>query len=213
MKGNPFFKRNSILIGIALSVVVLGFADYATGYELDFFLFYFVLIAMAAWKVGPISSYLISILSSIVWLLSDTSSHPYSSVLFASGNTIMRLLSFFIIGYFTSKIQFLPVKEHETSRGRLSQVKTLSGLIPICASCKKIRDDEGDWHRIEEYVEKHTNAEFTHGLCPECVDKLLKEACIENLPQPAGSLLGTASKQTFPTRKSFRDRLQRVLLK
>ena len=215
MKDDPLFKPNSILVVIAPSVVVLGFVDYVTGHELCFFLFYLLPIAIAAWKVGPTSSYLISILSSIVWFLSDVSSHPYSSVLFAFWNTIMQLLCFLIIAYSTSKIQFLLREKHETSRARLSQVKTLSGLIPICASCKKIRDDKGDWQRIEEYIEERTNAEFTHGLCPECVDKLLKEAgtTVENLPQPAGRLPSTASKQTFPTRKSFRGRSQGVLLK
>jgi hypothetical protein len=92
-------------------------------------------------------------------------------------------------------------------------VKTLSGLIPICATCKKIRDQKGDWQRIEEYFEKRIDAQFTHGLCPECVDKLLKEAGVENSPPPAGRLVGTASKQTFPTRRSFRGRSQGVLLK
>lgn len=189
MKDDPLFQRNSILIGIALSVVGLGFVDYVAGYELDFFLFYCVSIAMAAWKVGPISSYLVSILSSIVRFLSDTSSHPYSSVSSAAGDTMMRLLSFLTIAYFTSKIQFVVVKKRETSRDRLSQVKTLSGWIPICANCKKIRDDKEDWNRIEEYIEGRTNAQFTHGLCPECVDKLLKEARTCKLPKPAGSLL------------------------
>jgi len=213
MKHVPFSKHDSILVVIALSVVLLGFVDYVTGYELGFFLFYFLPIAIAAWKVGTISSYLISILSSIVWSLSDISSHPYSSVSFASWNTIMRLLCFLIIAHFTSKIQFLLGKNRELSQDLISQVETLSGLIPICATCKKIRDDKGDWQRMEEYFEERTNAQFTHGLCPECVDKLLKEAGVENLPQPAGRLLGTASKQTFPTRKSFRGRSQGVLLK
>ncbi len=213
MKDDPLFKPHSILVVIALSVVVLGFVDYVTGYEFGFFLFYFLPIVIAAWKVGPTSSYLISILSSIVWFLSDISSHPYSSVLFAFWNTIMLLLCFLIIAYSTFKIQFLLREKNDTSRPRLSQVKTLSGLIPICASCKKIRDDKGDWQRIEEYIEERTNAEFTHGLCPDCFDKLLKEAGIENLPQPAGPLLSTASKQTFPARKLFRGRSQGVLLK
>ena len=213
MKDDPLFKPNSILVVIALSVVVLGFVDYVTGYEFGFFLFYFLPIVIAAWKVGPTSSYLISILSSIVWFLSDISSHPYSSVLFAFWNTIMLLLCFLIIAYFTSKIQFLLQEKNDTSRPLLSQVKTLSGLIPICASCKKIRDDKGDWQRIEEYIEERTNAEFTHGLCPECFDKLLKEAGVENLPQPAGRLLSTASKHTFPGRRLFRGRSQGVLLK
>jgi hypothetical protein len=50
----------------------------------------------------------------------------------------------------------------------LGNVRTLSGLLPICASCKKIRDDRGYWNQIEEYVGEHTHAEFSHGLCPEC---------------------------------------------
>jgi len=125
----------------------------------------------------------------------------------------MKLLSFLIIAYFTSKLQFLLRKNRELSEAHLSQVKTLSGLIPICASCKKIRDDKRNWQQIEEYIEDRTNVQFTHGLCPECFDKLLKEAGVENLPQPAGPSLSTASKQTFPGTKSFRGRSQGVLLK
>ena len=54
----------------------------------------------------------------------------------------------------------------------LTKVKTLSGMLPICASCKKIRDDKGYWTQIEEYVRDHSEAEFTHGICPECAKKL-----------------------------------------
>ena len=214
MKDGPLLKPSLILVVIAPSVVALGFLDYLTGYELGFFLFYFLPIAIAAWKVGPTSSYLISILSSIVWFLSDISSHPYRSVLLAFWNTIMQLLCFLIIAYSTSRIRFLLREKHETSRARLSQVKTLSGLIPICASCKRIQDGQRDWQRIEEYIEERTNAEFTHGLCPECADKLVKEAGVENLRQRVGGLFSTASKLTFPARKSFRSRRsQGVLLK
>ncbi len=53
-------------------------------------------------------------------------------------------------------------------REALGQVKTLSGLIPICADCKKIRDDKGFWNRLEDYFKKHADADFTHGLCPDC---------------------------------------------
>jgi hypothetical protein len=57
----------------------------------------------------------------------------------------------------------------------LTKVKTLSGLLPICASCKKIRDDQGYWQQVEEYIQKHSEAEFTHGICPDCVKKLYPE--------------------------------------
>jgi len=54
----------------------------------------------------------------------------------------------------------------------LREIKKLSGMLPICASCKKIRDDKGYWNKIEEYIETHSDASFTHGLCPECRDKI-----------------------------------------
>jgi hypothetical protein len=176
MKDNPFFKGNSILVVIALSVLALGYIDYATGYEFGFFVFYFLPIAIAAWKLGFTSSYLISILSSVVWFLADIhSSHLYSSIALGFWNTIIRLFSFLIIAHATSKIRLLLAKERETAqalRDALSQIKTLSGLIPICASCKKIRDDKGYWNQLETFIQEHSEAEFSHGICPDCMKKL-----------------------------------------
>lgn len=54
----------------------------------------------------------------------------------------------------------------------LANVKQLSGLLPICASCKKIRDDQGYWSQIEEYVRDHSEADFSHGICPDCARRL-----------------------------------------
>ncbi len=57
----------------------------------------------------------------------------------------------------------------------LEKVKTLSGLLPICSSCKKIRDDKGYWQQVEVYIKEHTEADFSHSLCPMCVKKLYPE--------------------------------------
>jgi sigma-B regulation protein RsbU (phosphoserine phosphatase) len=51
----------------------------------------------------------------------------------------------------------------------LDKVKTLEGILPICSYCKKIRDDKGYWERIDAYISKRTNADFSHGLCPDCL--------------------------------------------
>ena len=69
--------------------------------------------------------------------------------------------------------------KHETEREKLiaelqqalASVRTLRGLLPICAWCKQIRDDDGYWQSVEDYVQAHSNAEFTHGICPECFEK------------------------------------------
>ncbi|MCA9434792.1 MAG: hypothetical protein KC978_03350 [Candidatus Omnitrophica bacterium] len=59
--------------------------------------------------------------------------------------------------------------------GAIAEIKTLRGIIPICASCKKIRDDEGFWSQVEVYVSDHTDADFTHGICPECFEREMRE--------------------------------------
>ncbi len=57
----------------------------------------------------------------------------------------------------------------------IAKIKTLSGLLPICANCKKIRDDKGYWNQIENYIRDRSEAEFSHGICPECSKKLYPE--------------------------------------
>lgn len=73
-------------------------------------------------------------------------------------------------------IKFSAAKEREKLIEKLEQalveVKRLSGLLPICASCKKIRDEKGKWQPIEDYIHAYSEADFTHGICPECGPKL-----------------------------------------
>ena len=57
----------------------------------------------------------------------------------------------------------------------LSEVTALSGMLPICSTCKKIRDDEGYWHQVEMYFQEHTDAKFSHSICPDCAEKLYPE--------------------------------------
>ena len=54
----------------------------------------------------------------------------------------------------------------------LSHIKTLRGIVPICSNCKKIRDDQGYWNQVDAYICKHSEAEFSHGICPECLHAL-----------------------------------------
>lgn len=64
----------------------------------------------------------------------------------------------------------------------LDNLRTLQGLIPICAHCKKVRDDEGYWQQVEHYVEERSSAEFTHGICPECAVEARRE--LEDMVRP-----------------------------
>ncbi len=64
------------------------------------------------------------------------------------------------------------IHELETA---LREVTTLSGMLPICSSCKKVRDDQGYWKQIEEYISQRSGAQFSHGLCPDCMEQLYPE--------------------------------------
>ena len=78
------------------------------------------------------------------------------------------------IGYLYTRKRIEAERERliQELREALAQIKTLRGLVPICCSCKKIRDDKGYWNQIEEYIQDHSDAEFSHGICPECAKKL-----------------------------------------
>ncbi len=75
------------------------------------------------------------------------------------------------------ELQILNQKLEQT----LKEVKELSGLLPICSSCKKIRDDKGYWNQLESYIKKYSKADFSHSICPECAEKLYPEFYSEDI--------------------------------
>jgi len=87
-----------------------------------------------------------------------------------------------VLGFSVLVADVTPLREREAALDRvlkekeeiLAQVRELTGLLPVCAWCRKIKNDEGYWFQFEEYVKGHTKAEFTHGICPDCRTKLKK---------------------------------------
>lgn len=103
-------------------------------------------------------------------------------VIWSFTNRVMRDAGMapYVIGYaqdVTEKLALEKEKEKliEELKKTLSEIKVLSGMLPICASCKKIKDDQGYWHQIETYISTHSAAQFTHGLCLDCQHKLYPE--------------------------------------
>jgi hypothetical protein len=178
-KHSAFLTPKVILAACVACVLLFGFVDYVTGYDFGFFIFYFIPISIVAWALGARKAYMISVLCAVVWFVSDWyARQPYSYALYSVWNSAIRLLSFVVISYAVSKIHFLLNEERKISKelqDALDQVKTLSGLLPICAWCKKIRNDSGYWQQIEKYVEEHSDVQFSHGLCQECASKVLNE--------------------------------------
>jgi ABC-type amino acid transport substrate-binding protein len=92
-------------------------------------------------------------------------------------NTLLIFSGFFLITVIVIMLFFKKQTKHKANlvlklENALSEVKQLQGIIPICSGCKQIRDSEGAWNQLEAYIHEHSGASFSHGMCPECSDKL-----------------------------------------
>jgi hypothetical protein len=117
-------------------------------------------------SVAPIALLLVSILLLV---------EPFEKIMLTtySPEFLLRFFMSYAIVYFLAfAYEF---QKHRTRK----QIKRLSGLLPICANCKKIRDDQGYWNQIEAYISEHSKAEFSHSICPECAHELYPELKLE----------------------------------
>jgi len=158
------------------TVLILGALDYVTGPELGFFVFYFAPVILLAWYASYWFAIAMSFACAVTWLGVDLlSQHSYVHPAFRYWNTLIRLASFLMIAHFASEVRALLMAERELTvrlQETIATVRQLKGLLPICASCKRIRNDKGYWEQIEGYVRDRSEAEFSHSLCPECTRKL-----------------------------------------
>ena len=101
---------------------------------------------------------------------------PYSELVVEANQELSKLSISY--EYLVFELQESKAKSEKLAQElmeSMARIKTLTGLLPICATCKKIRDDHGKWHRVESFIEGHTEAKFTHGICPTCKDKLMDD--------------------------------------
>ncbi len=160
-----------VLYGL-IPLLLIGTADYLTGYDFGLDLFYLVPIAFESWYLGTAAGVLFSVVTIIVMTFSDIlSGKEYTRLALEIWNGSIRLGFYLVVAVLLSRLRST-IRELRKS---LKEVKELRGILPICSSCKKIRTDEGYWQNVEEYIRRHTNAEFSHGICQECAVKLYPE--------------------------------------
>jgi len=179
MGATGYLKRQSepphITLGLFL-LLLLGVADYLTGAELSISIFYLFPILLMVWFINRRAGVFFSILSSAIGLTTDLMvGYTYSHAIMVYWNNAIQMGFFLIIVFILSAFK----KEYQKTsklnidlQDAFADIKRLQGLLPICASCKKIRDDKGYWNHIETYIQEHSEAEFTHGICPDCMKKL-----------------------------------------
>ncbi|CCK78206.1 conserved uncharacterized protein [Desulfobacula toluolica Tol2] len=167
--------NSRIIIISAIIIIIYGYSGYLvhmyvprlindrnTFLEVVFFI-------QAFWNVLRVI-HSVFIEGAIVDYMNASGFYGITTVVFFSGNI------FIIIGLIVLNFQ----KVEFDLKAANEEVNALRGIIPICSYCKKIRDDQGIWNQIEAYIHAHSEAKFSHGICPECMNKLYQEIDDEN---------------------------------
>jgi hypothetical protein len=153
--------QHATLYATLLSLVALTL-DYLTGPDIRLPILFVFPVVIASWYrhwyLGTGFAVVLSSLSfGLAWywhaLLPQT-------LIESSVNAVIRVLALGGLAYFTAR-----------HRGLQQQVRVLSGILPICSFCKKIQDQHGHWQGLEGYLQSHSEAEFSHGLCPSCAQE------------------------------------------
>lgn len=164
----PLFR-----VGVLAVVGLLTF-EIATGngHGVAFLWFYFH--PVAAFFLFGIQEGLFWVLLSwglsLIFLVFNVGPYPYDLAISIRFMVTYSLVSILSYGLESSRRRYYTqlLAEKTALEAALQQVRTLQGLLPICASCKKIRDDAGYWHQVESYLSRHAAVEFSHSICPDC---------------------------------------------
>jgi hypothetical protein len=148
-------------IGLALLVLLV---DYFTGPALLFPILYILPVMLAAWYSGlPLALFLavfmplVRVYFDFLWEIPYLEQHVVI-------NTVNSLIILVLLALLTERVA-------RQMRHLAREVEQLTGLLPICAFCKKIRTSGGEWVQVERYISERSTAEFSHGYCPECMEK------------------------------------------
>lgn len=162
----------------ALALVTL--ADAITPFELGVSAFYVLPVLIATWGLGMFRGLGFAFLCACCWYCLDLASgRSVTREFYRTWDTFNHLLSYALIAIITGSLKaaFLRERRLRVHRDRaLQNVHTLEGLLPVCAWCKKIRDDEGYWQELEAHLLPRTKASFSHGICPGCAKNLHRAA-------------------------------------
>lgn len=161
-KANRWLETQPLLLWYCLFLALIVLVtDYLTGPLIQFPVLYVVPVGLASWYGGRRWGYLFAVLMALMRLCYFSIWDTPWGVSVTIVNTLIRIIVFTGYVYLVDKVG----TQH---RALEREVQMLSGLLPICSFCKKIRDEEQVWQPLEAYITCHSEATFSHGLCPEC---------------------------------------------
>jgi hypothetical protein len=124
---------------------------------------------------------MLAIFGGCIWFLVESASGVhYSNFLISYWNAAVRTTFFLLLGVGVPQLKIQLQQSSET-------VRKLQNLLPVCAWCRRLRDERGCWYTLEEFIESHTESEVTHGICPICIRKYHSRGSIEQVESSAGT--------------------------
>lgn len=157
-----WIKNPSPIYWIIISVILV-FIDYLTGPFIQFPVTYLIPVALASWYHGRLWGMTVAVVLPLLrfWYSAFLWDVPWT-VIEASLNGVIRILILFTFSLLIDRVA-------GQTRELKKEVQTLEGLLPICSFCKKIRNEDGGWEQIEVYISERSPADFSHGVCPDCL--------------------------------------------
>jgi hypothetical protein len=185
----PVSGQGGIVLFASLVLIVgIGVVDVASGTEFMLSDFYLLAIIIGTWRGGLRVGLALAVTSAIVGLLADLLlsepylhlANSYSSAWVPSWNAVAQALVLLAAVLSVSKLQDLLCARDRAVRElgqALGQIRTLESLLSICAWCRRIRDesDASKWTSIEQYIAEHTDTKISHGMCPDCFERVWEE--------------------------------------
>lgn len=157
-----------------LALVLIGFADWVTGPIIGFSIFYVIPVFGVTWRLGKREGFLMAFISAVVWVTMDMLGRPELARGIALWNFGVNFLLLSAISLVLTRIKDAMTQQVGLTtelQQALAEVTRLTGLLRVCAWCRRIRNDEGGWEPMEQYLSKHADVQFTHGICSDCVQK------------------------------------------
>lgn len=178
-------------IGVAASIaatLLVAWMDYITGLQLEFSAFYILPVLLAAWFAGRKWALALALANALAWNLVDHwAGHPHPNFLYALWEFMNHALVYLLVAATVGGLRIAIARQRalnlELSQA-VEEVGELKGLLPVCAWCHKVRDDQGYWGQLETYIEARTQASFTHGICPDCQARVMAERSGNTGEQP-----------------------------
>lgn len=175
-------SRRKIILVVGINIIVwagLVWLNLTLGLKVSFGLFFAIPVLLAAWYLGRGWGLVFAFTSgSLKHAMEMFILHEYTIHSYRYWDLFSSLLALSAISLVASWSKALVERERLLNRElqqAIEQIKVLEGMLPICAWCKKVRDDQGLWEKVEDYVSKHSNTTWTHSICPECLKKVKEE--------------------------------------